>query len=70
MQSEYIVPWNDDFEEVVFTSHTSIISKELLYEKLVEMDIVEAGIDIHFNDKKQVVPNTTTCKQKYQQLIK
>lgn len=44
MANEFLVPWNDDIEEAfVFTSHTSIVSRELIYDKLVEMEVVEPG---------------------------
>lgn len=62
MQKEYLVPWNDDLEEFVFTSHTSIISKELLYQKLVEHDLVEAGLNIDdLNNNKKVSNGQGSC---------
>ena len=37
---DQFIPWGDDMEEFVFPSHTSIISKQLLYEKLMEEGVV------------------------------
>jgi hypothetical protein len=41
MQIEQFIPWADGMDEFVFASHTSIISKHLLLEKLQEEGIVE-----------------------------
>ena len=42
MQIERFIPWEDeDLEEIVFPSHTSIISINLLVEKMKEL-----GMDV------------------------
>jgi hypothetical protein len=41
------VPWEDDLEMIVFPSHTSIISQELLFAKLSEN-----GIEVDFEALK------------------
>jgi hypothetical protein len=40
MQIQQFIPWGDDMEEFVFASHTSIISTQLLYEKLAEAGVI------------------------------
>lgn len=44
MQIEQFVPWSDDLSEegLIFASHTSIISRELLLEKLEAVGITES----------------------------
>ena len=44
MQIEQFVPWCDDLSEegLIFASHTSIISRELLLEKLELVGITES----------------------------
>lgn len=37
---DQFIPWGDDMEEFIFPSHTSIISKQLLYEKLMDEGVV------------------------------
>ena len=39
MEKEHFVPWKDDLDEVIFPSHTCIIWKEFLEEKLAENGI-------------------------------
>lgn len=34
MQMEQFIPWNDDLDEFVFPSHTSVISRDLLVGEL------------------------------------
>ena len=41
MQVEQFVPWDEDYEELIFPCHTSVISKELLNSKLVELGIID-----------------------------
>jgi len=36
MQAQQFVPWKEGMEEIIFASHTSIISKTLLAQKLEE----------------------------------
>lgn len=47
MAIEQFVPWEDDLEMIVFPSHTSIISQELLFAKLSEN-----GIEVDFEALK------------------
>jgi hypothetical protein len=41
MQVEQFIPWEDDMENFIFPSHTSIISSKLLVDKMKE-----SGIDV------------------------
>jgi hypothetical protein len=36
MQIEQFIPWEDDMDEFVFPSHTSVMSRELLIEELAK----------------------------------
>ena len=47
MKIERFVPWDDDLDMIVFPSHTSIISQELLFQKLDEN-----GIEVDFEALK------------------
>jgi hypothetical protein len=40
MQIHQFIPWGNDMEEFVFPSHTSLVSKQLLYEKLAEEGVI------------------------------
>ena len=39
MQIEQFLPWNDDMDEFVFPSHTSVISKRLLIDELAKIGL-------------------------------
>jgi len=54
------VPWDDDIDVIKFPSHTSIISQDLLLEKLNENGI-EVDFDL-FKGKKIEVPSTKSAK--------
>ena len=40
MQVEQFIQWDDDYEELILTSHTTVISKQLLNDKLIELGII------------------------------
>lgn len=69
MQVEQFVPWSDDLGEegLIFASHTSIISRELLLEKLEEMGITETRAAKKEADPEAEEPeaeNELTARQK------
>jgi hypothetical protein len=41
MQIEQFIPWEDEMDEFVFPSHTSVMSRELLIEELEKQGIKE-----------------------------
>ena len=41
MQIQQFIPWGEDMDELIFASHTSIISKQLLLEKLCDEGVIE-----------------------------
>jgi len=46
MQIEQFVPWDDDLNEFVFPSHTSIISKQLIIDELKKQGIGEGEVPV------------------------
>ena len=50
MQAQQFVPWKEGMEEIIFASHTSIISKTLLAQKLEEQGIYP--VEINFEAPK------------------
>jgi hypothetical protein len=42
MQIEQFLPWNDDMDEFVFPSHTSVMSRKLLIDELGKQKGIEA----------------------------
>jgi hypothetical protein len=65
MSIEQFVPWNGDMDGFTFASHTSVISKELLAEKLAEIGVAtepapKAAIKLDDSKDKLVMETQTS----------
>lgn len=54
MQIEQFVPWDDDLNEFVFPSHTSIISKQLIIDELKKQGIGEGEVPVEVKKTQKV----------------
>lgn len=55
MRIDQFVPWNDDLDCIVFPCHTSVISRDLLLQKLSENDV-----EVDFEAFKQKSKETSS----------
>jgi hypothetical protein len=68
MSIEQFVPWGDDMDGFTFASHTSVISKELLAEKLAEIGVAtetapKAAIKSMDDSKDKLVMETQASER-------
>lgn len=68
MSIEQFVPWDGDMDGFTFASHTSVVSKELLTEKLAEIGVAtepapKAAIKSLDDSKDKLVMETQTSER-------